>query len=128
MRYGIIEQEVVSAAEAMPEDKYSSGPTNGEFKDVRTFAEEASSEVRAGILTSSVFLSVGSALLGWLFSLTRSFLPVEREHVVPGSLDAGPPPGSEECTALRRHPYRRLPILFLAVANGCEFEGAFCCP
>lgn len=51
MHYGIIEQEVVSAAEAMPEDKYSSAPTNGEFKSVRTFAEEASSEVRGGILT-----------------------------------------------------------------------------
>jgi hypothetical protein len=38
--YGIIEQEVVSAAEAMPEDKYSFAPTNGEFKGVRTFAEE----------------------------------------------------------------------------------------
>jgi hypothetical protein len=38
--YGAIEQQVVSAAEAMPEDKYSFAPTNGEFKGVRTFAEE----------------------------------------------------------------------------------------
>ena len=38
--YGVVEQEVVSAAEAMPEDKYSFAPTNGEFKGVRTFAEE----------------------------------------------------------------------------------------
>src|ERR1700747_3380636 len=38
--YGIVEQEVVSAAEAMPEDKYSFAPTNGEFKGVRTFAQE----------------------------------------------------------------------------------------
>ena len=38
--YGIVEQEVVSAAEAMPEDKYTFAPTNGEFKGVRTFAEE----------------------------------------------------------------------------------------
>ena len=126
MRYGIIEQEVVSAAEAMPEDKYSSGPTNGEFKDVRTFAEEASSEVRAGILTSSVFLSVGSALLGWLFSLTRSFLPVEREHVVPGSrdegtndaLDAGPPPGERGV-----HPTSQTPIPASTdiIFGGCEW-------
>ena len=40
----IVEQEVVSAAEAMPEDKYSFAPSNefkgGEFKGVRTFAEE----------------------------------------------------------------------------------------
>jgi DinB superfamily len=38
--YGIVEQQVVSVAEAMPEDKYSFAPTNGEFKGVRTFAEE----------------------------------------------------------------------------------------
>lgn len=38
--YGIVEQEVVGAAEAMPEDKYGFAPTNGEFKGVRTFAEE----------------------------------------------------------------------------------------
>jgi DinB superfamily len=35
-----IEQEFVSAAEAMPEDKYEFAPTEGEFKGVRTFAEE----------------------------------------------------------------------------------------
>jgi DinB superfamily len=38
--YGIVERQVVSAAEAMPEEKYSFAPTNGEFKGVRTFAEE----------------------------------------------------------------------------------------
>ena len=38
--YGVVEQEVVSAAEAMPEDNYSFAPTNGEFKGVRTFAEQ----------------------------------------------------------------------------------------
>jgi DinB superfamily len=40
--YGEIESEVVSAAEAMPEDKYSFAPTNGEFKGVRTFGQEVS--------------------------------------------------------------------------------------
>jgi len=34
------ESEFVSAAEAMPEDKYSFAPTNGEFKGVRTFAQQ----------------------------------------------------------------------------------------
>jgi hypothetical protein len=38
--YSIVEQEVVSAAEAMPEDKYHFAPTNGEFTGVRTFAEQ----------------------------------------------------------------------------------------
>ena len=37
---GIVEREFVPAAEAMPEDKYSFAPTNGEFKGVRTFAEQ----------------------------------------------------------------------------------------
>lgn len=32
------EKEVVSAADAMPEDKYSFAPTKGEFTGVRTFA------------------------------------------------------------------------------------------
>jgi uncharacterized damage-inducible protein DinB len=34
------EKEVVSAADAMPEDKYSFAPTGGEFTGVRTFAEQ----------------------------------------------------------------------------------------
>jgi len=34
------ESEFVSAAEAMPEDKYSFAPTSGEFKGVRTFAQQ----------------------------------------------------------------------------------------
>ena len=36
----IVEREFVSAADAMPEDKYSYAPTNGEFKGVRTFAQQ----------------------------------------------------------------------------------------
>ena len=34
------EKEVVSAAEAMPEDKFNFAPTQGEFKDVRTYAQQ----------------------------------------------------------------------------------------
>ena len=37
---GIVEYEFVGAAEAMPEEKYSFAPTNGEFKGVRTFAQQ----------------------------------------------------------------------------------------
>lgn len=36
----IVQMEFVSAAEAMPEEKYSFAPTNGEFKGVRTFAQQ----------------------------------------------------------------------------------------
>src|SRR5947209_6353357 len=36
----IAEEQFVSVADAMPEDKYSYAPTSGEFKGVRTFAEQ----------------------------------------------------------------------------------------
>jgi uncharacterized damage-inducible protein DinB len=36
----IVEREFVGLAQAMPEDKYSFAPTNGEFKGVRTFAQQ----------------------------------------------------------------------------------------
>jgi uncharacterized damage-inducible protein DinB len=35
-----VEKEFVPAAEAMPEDKYDYAPTEGEFKGVRTFAQQ----------------------------------------------------------------------------------------
>ncbi len=35
-----LEEEFTPAADAMPEDKYGFAPTNGEFKGVRTFAEQ----------------------------------------------------------------------------------------
>ena len=36
----IVEREVTSMAEAMPDDKYSFAPTTGDFKGVRTFAQQ----------------------------------------------------------------------------------------
>jgi uncharacterized damage-inducible protein DinB len=35
-----VEKQVVSAADAMPADKYGYAPTDGEFKGVRTFGQE----------------------------------------------------------------------------------------
>ena len=35
-----MEHEFVPAAEAMPEDKYGFAPSDGEFKGVRTFAQQ----------------------------------------------------------------------------------------
>jgi hypothetical protein len=35
-----VEREIVPAADAMPEGKYNFAPTQGEFKTVRTFAEQ----------------------------------------------------------------------------------------
>jgi uncharacterized damage-inducible protein DinB len=37
---GLVQQQFISAAEAMPADKYSFAPTNGDYKGVRTFAQE----------------------------------------------------------------------------------------
>jgi len=53
----IVESEFVGAADAMPEDKYSFAPTSGEFKGVRTFAEQ----VKHVAAVNYVF---GSAVLG----------------------------------------------------------------
>jgi uncharacterized damage-inducible protein DinB len=52
-----VEREFVSAADAMPADKYSYAPTNGEFKGVRTFALE----VRH---VATVNYEMGSVILG----------------------------------------------------------------
>jgi uncharacterized damage-inducible protein DinB len=37
---GLMEKEFVSAAEAMPEDKFNFSPTQGEFKGVRSFGDQ----------------------------------------------------------------------------------------
>ena len=49
--------EFMAAADAMPEDKYSYAPTSGEFKGVRTFAQE----VKHVAAVNYIF---GSAILG----------------------------------------------------------------
>ncbi|GAC1439500.1 MAG: hypothetical protein NVS9B5_33100 [Terriglobales bacterium] len=51
------ESEFVSAADAMPEDKYSFVPTTGEFKGVRTFAQQ----VKHVAAVNYIF---GAAILG----------------------------------------------------------------
>src|SRR5512143_93507 len=52
-----IESELVPAVEAMPEDKFSYAPTGGEFKGVRTFAQQAKH-------VAAVNYIVGAAILG----------------------------------------------------------------
>jgi hypothetical protein len=52
-----VEREFVSAAEAMPEDKYQFAPTNGEFKGVRNFATQVKH-------VAAVNYMVGSTMLG----------------------------------------------------------------
>lgn len=127
MHYGIIEQEVVSAAEAMSEDKYSSAPTNGEFKGVRTFAEEASSEVRAGILTSSVF-SLGGLSVTWLAFLLRlapsclwnasTWFQAVATNGTNDALDAGPLPAGARSHRTSPTPKRASTDIIL---GGCEW-------
>src|SRR5467141_4925737 len=51
-----IEHEFVAAADAMPEDKYSFAPTNGEFKGVRTFAEQIKHYAATNYLVASLIL------------------------------------------------------------------------
>lgn len=52
-----VEKEFVPAAEAMPEDKYSFAPTNGEFKGVRTYAQQVKH-------IAAVNYMLGAAILG----------------------------------------------------------------
>ncbi len=51
-----VEHEFVSAADAMPEDKYSFAPTNGEFKGVRTFAQQVKHVAATNYLVASGIL------------------------------------------------------------------------
>lgn len=52
-----LEREVVSLAEAMPADKYSFAPKNGEFANVRTFAQQVTH-------IATVNFEVAAAILG----------------------------------------------------------------
>jgi hypothetical protein len=52
-----VEKEFTSGAEAMPEDKFNFAPTQGEFKGVRTFAQQVKH-------VSAVNYLLGSALMG----------------------------------------------------------------
>jgi hypothetical protein len=51
-----VEGEFVSAADAMPEDKYSFAPTNGEFKGVRTFGEQVKHVAAVNYMVGAVIL------------------------------------------------------------------------
>ena len=51
-----IEGEFVPAADAMPEDKYSFVPASGEFKGVRTFAEQVKHVAAVNYLVAAAIL------------------------------------------------------------------------
>ncbi len=51
-----IEGELVPAVEAMPEDKFDYAPTEGEFKGVRTFAQQAKHVAAVNYLVASAIL------------------------------------------------------------------------
>ncbi len=48
--------EFIGAADAMPEDKFSFAPTNGEFKGVRTFAQEVKHVAAVNYIFGSTIL------------------------------------------------------------------------
>ena len=52
-----LENDFVPAADAMPEDKYSFAPSNGEFKGVRTFTQQVKHVAAVNYL-------LGGAILG----------------------------------------------------------------
>jgi hypothetical protein len=51
-----VEGEFVSTADAMPEDKYSFAPTSGEFKGVRTFAQQVKHVAAVNYVIGSTIL------------------------------------------------------------------------
>lgn len=51
-----VENEFVPAAEAMPENKYSFAPVNGEFKGVRNFAEQVKHVAAVNYLVGAAIL------------------------------------------------------------------------
>jgi uncharacterized damage-inducible protein DinB len=53
--FSVVEREVVSAAEAMPEEKYSFVPKDGEFKGVRTFGEQVRHIAAANFMLFGAF-------------------------------------------------------------------------
>jgi len=52
-----LEREFVSAAEAMPEDKFGFAPTNGEFKGVRSFGEQIKHVAAVNYIFGAAILS-----------------------------------------------------------------------
>ena len=52
-----VEGELVPAADAMPEDKYSFAPSNGEFKGVRTFGQQVRHVAAANYMFCAAILS-----------------------------------------------------------------------
>jgi uncharacterized damage-inducible protein DinB len=54
---GAFEKEVVSAADAMPEDKYNFAPTQGDFKGVRTFAQQVKHIAAANYMFAAAIMS-----------------------------------------------------------------------
>src|SRR5438552_18961611 len=55
-QFSSAEKEFVDAADAMPEDKYNFAPTNGEFKGVRTFAQQVKHVAATNYLVASGIL------------------------------------------------------------------------
>jgi len=52
----IIENDFIPAAEAMPEDKYGFAPTGGEFKGVRTFAQQVKHVAAVNYMVAAAIL------------------------------------------------------------------------
>ena len=52
-----VEKEVVSGAEAMPEDKFNFAPTQGDFKGVRTFAQQVKHIAAVNYMIGAAILS-----------------------------------------------------------------------
>ena len=92
-----VESEMVPAVEAMPADKFNFAPTQGEFKGVRTFAQQATHIAVENYL-------VGSAILR------------EKSPVALGNGEfANPPKTKEEIVKLRKDSFAYAHKAFLSI-------------
>jgi hypothetical protein len=71
----IVENRVVSAADAMPANKYVFAPTEGQFKGVRTFAQQVKHLAATNYILAAAALGRQHSLpsLGLLWSQPRNF-------------------------------------------------------
>jgi hypothetical protein len=66
-----LEKEFVPAADAMGEDKYEFTPTNGEFKGVRTFAQQIKHVAATNLVIVAALLQEKPPLIpSWRIVLT----------------------------------------------------------
>ena len=92
--FKIVEKNVVGVAEAMPADKYSFAPTDGEFKGVRTFGQQVKHAADAGDETGPDSVRTKAEIIEYLKGsfeyLHRAAITIDEKNAVVGSTPISP--------------------------------------